>query len=175
MQNEVRNYYIIGIDPAFREDGFAICIEAPDEDVSFKSFKSFEAFIYWILGDSSPSRAMVCVENSNLQTTYFPKYSRSEQSFRAELRKAMDAGKNQAVSEITVGLCSFKYGKANVLGLSPKEKGGKLSPSIVKGLLPKTFKGRLSQDKCDAWKMLDILKRRIKTGRMAYSAAPAED
>jgi len=66
--------YYIGIDPAFRMNGFALAIiNAQNKSISYIQFKGgFIAFYRWLVAEApSPERCIICVENSNLTNKTF--------------------------------------------------------------------------------------------------------
>ena len=77
----------IGCDPAFRKNGFALCIDDGTE-LRFLECKNYTNFLGWLLHDS-PETAVLCVENSNLQKAFFHKND--------SLQYAKSVGKNQEV------------------------------------------------------------------------------
>jgi len=98
----------VGIDPAFRKRGFAICVLDLDNSAYFKTFKNgFIDFATWLIHDR-PDNAIYIVENSNLQNFCWQK-------------NAMSVGKNQAASQYTVDL--IKSLKLEVVEFSPLQKG----------------------------------------------------
>ena len=108
----------IGCDPAFRNNGFAVCICDENREVRFIVFKKFLHFISWVQNDC-PSDAIICIENSYLQN-----YTFNMTGTRSLLAKrSRDVGKNQAVSEIAFQL--FTEYCYKVKNLSPKQKGKK--------------------------------------------------
>lgn len=145
------NKIFIGVDPAFRQNGFAIAIiDKTDNTVNFKVFKNgFLDFTSWFLFDS-PDECIICVENSNLQNSTFDMSGN-----RRELaRKSRDVGKNQAISQCTVDLLKTKY---NVINCSPKDKGKKWNHSQYKAEMQRekhtTIKASSNQDERDAYKL----------------------
>jgi hypothetical protein len=59
---------LLGLDPAFRENGFAAAIYDPadtTEPLRFIVFRNVLGFIGWVQNDA-PTVAYACVENSNL-------------------------------------------------------------------------------------------------------------
>lgn len=152
---------LIGCDPAFRKNGFAICIIDEDRTVRCIQFKTFLEFLSWLWAEgSAPERAVVTIENSNLQNATF-----DMSGSKAEIaRKSRNVGKNQAISQATVDAFKAKYGK-DVFGISPKEKGGKWTNQEFHAVLkserhtflvvdPKEYRtGKVSQDKRDAYKL----------------------
>ena len=64
------NKVIIGVDPAFRKNGFCMCIIDEDKEVAFITFKERTNFINWILNEM-PKNSFVVVENSNEQNITF--------------------------------------------------------------------------------------------------------
>jgi tRNA uridine 5-carbamoylmethylation protein Kti12 len=146
------NSIFIGIDPAFRNNGFAIAIiDKSDNTVRFKVFKSgFLDFVSWFLYDS-PDNAIVCIENSNLQNKTFSYYKGN----RKELEHiSRSVGKNQAISQCVVDLCSTKY---PVIDCSPKQKGKKWNSDTFKRTIKKynhiIKKKTSNQDERDAYKL----------------------
>lgn len=142
----------IGIDPAFREGGFCVCVIDSESVARFTTFKDVEAFIAWLWTDA-PERAIVTVENSNLQNATFD----MKGSKATVARKSRNVGANQAVSEITARACIRKYGKENVNNISPREKGRKLTEKEFQSLVMmkkhKLSRYRKSQDARDAYKL----------------------
>ena len=147
----MKNNLFIGIDPAFRSNGFAMAvIDTTDRTVYFKVFKNgFLDFVSWFLYDS-PANALLCVENSNLQnTTFVMKGSKFVIADRS--RKV---GKNMAISQCTVDLLSTKY---KVIDCSPKMKGGKWNAQVYSTVMKQekhtTTKKGSNQDERDAYKL----------------------
>ena len=141
----------IGIDPAFRKDGFCMAIiDTSDMTIRFKTFKNgFLDFCSWFLYDS-PDKAIICVENSNLQNETFDMTGNKN----IVARKSRSVGKNQAISQCTVDLCKTKF---KVIDCSPKQKGSKWSALQYKSamqrekiILPKSTS---NQDERDAAKL----------------------
>ena len=109
----------IGIDPAFRKKGFAVCIIDEDKTIRTIIMKSFLEFIAWIR-DDAPAKAIAVVENSNLQNKTFDMSGTKA----TVARKSRNVGANQAVSQITFDLTKEKY-KNLAFEVSPKQKGKK--------------------------------------------------
>lgn len=148
----MKNKLFIGIDPAFRTNGFAISvIDQSDNTVYFKVFKNgFLDFVSWFLHDS-PDVAILCVENSNLQNKTFSYYKGN----KAELEHiSRSVGKNQAISQCVVDLASTKY---KVIDCSPKQKGKKWNAAEYKSAMNReghiTTKKTSNQDERDAYKL----------------------
>jgi len=148
----MKNKLFIGIDPAFRNNGFAISvIDKSDNTVYFKVFKNgFLDFVSWFLHDS-PDLAIICVENSNLQNKTFSYYKGNAQQM-AKISRSV--GKNQAISQCVVDLVSTKY---KVIDCSPKQKGGKWNAAQYKNAMLReghtTTKRSSNQDERDAYKL----------------------
>lgn len=156
---------IIGIDPSFRKNGFAVCFwDKTDNSMSFQMFGCFLEFYDFIKSDDAPMKAVVVIENSNLQNTTFDLRGNKYEV----ARKSRNVGTNQAVSELTVRACVSRYGKKNVLELSPKQKGRKLKQVELDSILkvkkissPKS----MNQDMRDAAQLAlkgEALSKRIK-------------
>ena len=141
----------IGIDPAFRQGGFLVAIiDRSDNTVNYISCQNgFIDFYKWF-NSESPTDAIVCIENSNLQNTTF----NGHKNKNVAARMSRDAGKNQAISQITVDLCKTKY---KVIDLSPKSKGKKWTNKEYKGVLKSeglsVSKKTSNQDERDALKL----------------------
>lgn len=113
----------VGIDPAFRKTGFAVCILDTDNSAYFKIFKnSMLDFLWWFLNDR-PENALWIVENSNLQDYMWPdkKDENDTSKIKKREKSGMDVGKNQAASQFTVDL--IKSLKCEVIDISPLQKG----------------------------------------------------
>jgi hypothetical protein len=155
-------YCYIGIDPAFRKNGFAVCIIDEDNTADFKIFENFYAFISWLW--DAPLKAYVCIENSNLQDSNFNVKKTDTKELAA--KKGRDVGKNMAISQATVDFCRKHFGEAFVVELSPKEKGAKIEDlKIFEAIVRRdnikliNYKGQVGeQDKRDAY----MLARKVK-------------
>ena len=163
-----RNIYI-GIDPAFRQNGFAMCIIDEDNTVNFIIFKNgFRDFQKWLFQDA-PACAFVAVENSNLQDTTFD--MRGTKQTIAKVSRSV--GKNQAISQCVVDACNEKEG-FTVFDISPAEKGKKIVnlqyfDAIMEQEKHKEVHGysgnKNEQDKRDAYMLALIAKKKAKISR----------
>ena len=153
----------IGIDPAFRQKGFAMAIiDNNTKKASFKMFRNgFLDFCRWL--DSSPpdvASTVFCVENSNLQKATFD--MRGNKNVIA--RKSRNVGKNQAASQYTVDILKAKG--YEVLDISPKDKGGKWTEDgfkwVVKSKKILLTKAKPNQDERDALKLALIALNKSK-------------
>lgn len=145
----------IGIDPAFRKNGFAICIIDEDKDVRSIRFKSFLYFLSWLWVDGeAPAKAIVVVENSNLQDKTFDMRG----SKPVVAKKSRNVGANQAISQCTFDAVRLKYGD-NAHQVSPKQKGKKWSKATFLRVLKNEghnyllTKPSISQDEIDAYQL----------------------
>lgn len=146
----------IGIDPAFRKDGFCMAmLDSETNEIEYKQFKNgFIDFYQWFLNES-PEEAVVAIENSNLQNTTFD----TKGNKVVVARKSRDAGKNQAISQITVDICKTKY---TVIDVSPKRKGRKWNDVAYNNVMRSegiTVPRTSNQDKRDSAKLVLIAKR----------------
>lgn len=172
----------IGIDPAFRTNGFAMAIiDDVDDTIRFVMFKDgFLGFCSWFLHDSpDPEQTIIAVENSNLQNKTFythrnkktgalmskwhaTKYNSAPLKLEEIAKLSRDVGKNQAISQNVVDLCKSKY--KNVMNLSPKDKGAKwTAPQYTQALKQSkivAIKKRSNQDERDAAKLAIIARNR---------------
>lgn len=145
----------IGVDPAFRKSGFAICIIDENKDVRAIRFKSFLDFLSWLwVEGEAPAKAIVVVENSNLQKSTFD--MRGSKAVVA--RKSRNVGKNQAISQAAFDALKVRYG-TNVFEVSPKQKGVKWSKQTFARVLKSeshnflATKQTISQDEIDAYQL----------------------
>lgn len=174
----MRQKILIGIDPAFRESGFTICIfDITDRSVLYKVFNTYNEFLYWLLSEDSPKDARVIIEDSNLQNVTFGMKA-MKRAFFSSMKKqrkpksviqsawegviakrSRDVGKNQGISSLTVKACIDKYGGENVRAVSPKGKGLKLTHDQYIRILNQekisltNDKKTSSQDERDAFKL----------------------
>jgi len=147
---------IIGIDPAFRSNGFWICEIYPQTNtVAFSCMKEFIHFIQYI-EEQDKENTITVIENSNLQNVTF--LSSTKKNVAAKLSR--NAGMNQAISQITVDICKHFINPNNVIEISPAQKGQKwdnqTTTSVAKSLKHTltNYKGLKSeQDKRDAYKL----------------------
>lgn len=150
FQKSKRMCYV-GIDPAFRKNGFAIAIIDEVKELSHLTIKDFTHFLKWL--NEAPKNAVVLVENSNMQNTSFDKQG----SKTVISRKGRNVGANQAVSQITFELCRGRWPNTTH-EVSPLRKGHKWTQEtyelVMKQsdlIIPK--KRRVSQDARDATKL----------------------
>ena len=153
--------YYVGIDPAFRINGFAMAIiDSKTKTVVYSQFKAgFIDFSKWAIQNQQMfDKTLICVENSNLMNRTFDMRG----SKLVIARKSRDVGKNQAISQNVVDLCqSLGF---SVIEMSPKGKGNKWNHSTLEqvlndeGLKPEVNK--TNQDKRDACKLALIAYKR---------------
>ena len=144
---------VIGIDPAFRKAGFAICIIDEEGEVQGKMFESFLSFVRWLnTPGEAPSAAIVGIENSNLQNVTFD----IKGTKGAVAKMSRNVGANQAASQYTVDFCRWHYGDSAVHEISPKQKGRKWTQeqfrAVARQEKHKTI-GRFNQDQRDAYQI----------------------
>ena len=149
----------VGIDPAIRHNGFAMCL-IKDDTVHFAKYKQFELWLYDAL--SWDKDAFIVVEDSSLQNITFSRYADNA----SKIKISRNVGMNQAVSKITIGWLTHLGHK--VQGISPQDKGKKWSldyaMSVMKGVnLSYTGKTKISQDEVDAFHLALIAKTIYKT------------
>jgi len=149
----MEKFCYIGIDPAFRENGFCACIIDEDDTANFIVFVNTYDFICWLL--DAPQNGVWCVENSNLQDETFDMTG----SKHVVAKKSRSVGKNMAISQLTVDILRRTFGTSNVLEVSPKQKGRKIEDNVIFLALAKQEKIKLlnykgnknEQDKRDAF------------------------
>jgi hypothetical protein len=140
----------IGLDPAFRKNGFAICcIEG--QDLYFKKFKNYTHFLGWLYHDR-PDKAFCCIENSNLTDATFYRGG----NMQSRMKQSRNVGKNQAASQIATDLLKIVYGEENVHDISPKQKGKKWTKTYIQAIARQnkhTIPNQISQDHIDAYQI----------------------
>jgi hypothetical protein len=154
----------IGVDPAFRKNGFAAAIIDGDT-LQTKRFVDLIDFVFFVVSLHNMNADVVfCIENANEQNVTF---SRAwAQSAAKHARLSRNVGANQAVSELACSAIKRLFGESRLISVSPKEKGQKISKeylnSILKSMNIKLCKSRsLSQDEIDAAKLAIFAKNRI--------------
>ena len=142
---------IIGIDPAIRKNGFALCFyDTINKTIDFQ-IMDFIDFVFYVM-DRDTYSYKFAVENSNLQNLSFD--MKGNKGVLA--RKSRNVGMNQAVSQLTCDL--LKRRGFEVVEISPKQKGAKLEHETFKALTMNmnvaNYKGlKGEQDKRDAFKI----------------------
>jgi hypothetical protein len=142
---------VIGIDPAIRKNGFALCFyDTINKTVDFQ-IMDFIDFVFYVM-DRDTYSYKFAVENSNLQNLSFD--MKGNKNVLA--RKSRNVGMNQAVSQLTCDL--LKRRGFEVVEISPKQKGAKLEHETFKALTMNmtvsNYKGlKGEQDKRDAFKI----------------------
>lgn len=155
----------LGIDPAFRKTGFAICILDEEKTARFKIVKG-GLLEFLRLIDEMPNDVFSCVENSNLQNATFD--MRGSKS--AVAKKSRNVGANQAASEYTYQATVKRWGN-RAFQVSPKGKGRKITESEFKALIRSEkltlIDYQSNQDFRDAYKLAQIAKTKSKVLRWA--------
>jgi hypothetical protein len=147
----------IGVDPAFRENGFYVCV-LNDNIADFQQMKTFIDFVEFIdkIADNN-LEAFICIENSNETNHTF--ISPQIRSAPAREKISRDVGKNQAVSQMSVDYAKYRL-IIGVYSVSPAEKGTKWDNRTMQfslkesGYTVQNYKGlKGEQDKRDAYKL----------------------
>lgn len=146
----------IGIDPAFRKDGFVMCVIDENNEVQFTTFPTFLHFVRWLMSpDEAPAEAIVVIENSNLDNATYDMTGNKA----TIARKSRNVGCNQAISQCTYEICKWKYGN-KAFGVTPGQKGKKWTDMEFKAVVRQekhiliNYKGNKDeQDKRDAYKL----------------------
>ena len=142
---------VIGIDPAIRKNGFALCFYDTINKTIYFKIMDFIDFIFYVM-DRDTYSYKFAVENSNLQNLSFDMTGNKN----VLARKSRNVGMNQAVSQLTCDL--LKRRGFEVVEISPKQKGAKLEHETFKALTMNmtvaNYKGlKGEQDKRDAFKI----------------------
>jgi hypothetical protein len=129
-----RTLTTLGVDPAFRKNGFGVCAyDLTERTARFLRFTDPIAFYDWIRSDDAPDpeTTVVCIENSNMQEQTFARHRFG--SVPMQLARSRDVGKNMAVSQMCVNAARRRYPR--VLELSPEQKGKKWTPDTFRAAL----------------------------------------
>jgi len=145
----------IGIDPALREKGLAVCFIA-DKVITFEIYKSFIDFIIDVPKWAGRYTGIkIMIEVSSKQNVTFNR----ETSHRAALAISRNVGMNQAASIIITQLC--KHYQYETKGISPKQKGSKWTANLMNLIIKDnqflTSQTKYSQDEIDAFTLAYIL------------------
>ena len=144
---------VIGIDPAIRKNGFALCFyDTINKTLDFEIMDFIDFILFSEDAMEATDNFAFCVENSNLQNLSFD--MKGNKGVLA--RKSRNVGMNQAVSQLTCDL--LKRRGFEVVEISPKQKGAKLEHETFKALTMNmtvsNYKGlKGEQDKRDAFKI----------------------
>ena len=153
---------LIGVDPALRIKGMAVCIIA-DRSMIFKRYKRFVDFINDV-PNWSQFNPVVLVEDSSLQNVTF-----NNSINRAILsRMSRNVGMNQAASRI-----AYEWIKDNgfeAYNISPEAKGKKFNKDVFMRVVaserlkfePNFKPAKISQDEIDAFFLALMAKNYIK-------------
>lgn len=157
-------YRIIGIDPAFREKGFAICYLKFEEKENYHCFTTFKKPYHFFTktNDFNDFGSLYFgIENSNLQNLTF----RESKKISVAERISRNVGANQAVSQMVVDFLREYYGEQKVYEFSPRGKGKKDTQldyerkCLALKLQPNK---RTSQDERDAFKLAYLTYHKVK-------------
>lgn len=160
MNKNRGNITYVGIDPAFRENGFVVCEIYPNSECKFRTMQKFANFIEWLDMIKTQHKHhekyfVFCIENSYLQKETFDMSG----GISVVARKSRNVGMNMAVSQIVVD-CISEYFPIQTFQISPKEKGAKWSEVIFSatvksdGISLLNYKGlKNEQDKRDAYQI----------------------
>ena len=173
---------IIGVDPAFRKDGFWVCRYYPFRfednrlagEIHYSKINSIFSFKNYIddLVRFSKLKVFVSIENSNLQNVVFTPKNPKE-TLAAYSIRCCKIGKNMAISQQVYELCIGYFGKENVKSFSPKDKGKKddnhlynlrkIKYNIMEEYSSKkSSRNRTNQDQRDAFKLATLLYDELK-------------
>jgi hypothetical protein len=148
----------IGVDPAFRNNGFYVCsiIEQKVEFIPIKTFIDFVSFVDAL--HESGVEIYMCIENSNETNYTFVSPKLKKASLREKVSR--DVGKNQAVSQMSVDYAKHRIKYGYIYSVSPAQKGMKWSDFETRNTMISlnhevlNYKGINSeQDKRDAYKL----------------------
>ncbi len=166
----------IGIDPSFRDGGFALCYLVPTVGeksqgsgyaVRFEKFPTYADFVEWMFQYklyrvADRERQLVfCIEDSILQNCTFDKSGNKA----VAARKSRNVGMNQAASKLCGSLIEKYAPLATIVRLSPFRKGQKMTHDgfvqhvAVSGYKP-PIKKTTNQDERDAYKLAVHVKAR---------------
>ena len=144
----------IGIDPAMRLNGLAVCV-IDDKKVYFGRYRNLAT---WIMDSLTwQNDCAICVEDSSLQNITFRKHA----NVKASNKISRNVGMNQGASRTIIDLLELNGHK--VKGISPQHKGSKWTidycMSVIKAMkLEVHGNKKLSQDEIDAFQIALISK-----------------
>lgn len=155
----------IGVDPAFREGGFAVAIiDMRAKTLAFRTMQNVFEWYEFVKNDlSTKPDVFVCIEDSSKQNLTF-KMSGTRETIA---RLSRNVGCNQAVSALAVFAAKKFLPESRVFALSPREKGAKIRSASTFEAFVRNFglkiqkKGALSQDERDAAKLAMMIPTRI--------------
>lgn len=155
----------IGIDPAYRKNGFTICIIKKNL-IRYETMKAgFLDYVKWLMQSSSQglwSDVAFCIENSAMQNTSFDMSGPPA----VVAKKGRNVGMNQAISQCTVDLTKQFF--QDVYEISPRDKGQKWDHETYRGVMEQggyvATKKTSNQDERDAFKLALIAKKRHGMG-----------
>lgn len=189
---DTKGLVIVGIDPAFRNEGFAVAYLSVEKNtISFQTYSHLLDFFDYLRSEDFPKNPYFIIENSNETSALYklvgivkgmlkgymgrgnkgfsPKYTEAQVISVAKRigKYGTGVGKNQAVSQIVVDLCSRLFGAKRVRSISPKEKGAKIENTKIFLELLATHKislgkMRTNQDERDAAVMALSYKKYLK-------------
>ena len=156
----------IGVDPALRIKGMAVCIIA-DRTMIFKRYKRFVDFIGDVITWVEYESPIVLVEDSSLQNVTF-----NNSINRAILsRMSRNVGMNQAASRIAYEW--IKGHDIEAYNISPEAKGKKFNKDVFMRVVaserlkfePDFKPAKISQDEIDAFFLALMAKNYMKHGK----------
>jgi len=144
---------VIGIDPAFRKQGFAIAIIDETGEVAGRMFPGLLEFIQWTERQEWPGQTIIVgIENSNMQDATFDMRGNKAQV----AKKSRNVGANQAASQYTADYCKHFFGPDYVFEISPRQKGKKWTQATFRHVLKQEghcTAGKFNQDQRDAYQI----------------------
>ena len=152
--------YIIGVDPAIRENGIGLCVlDLKFKNIEFHKFKKFIQLLEYISAKFyDTDETLYVIEDSNMLNVTF---ERSTQP-NVVSKISRSVGKNQAVSMILKDWIESKGYTCRCL--SPKNKGSKWTKEYMMAIIKsenfnidKSNK-KISQDDIDAFTLAYICK-----------------
>jgi len=150
----------IGVDPAFRKNGFwCAIIERPENTIRFVECKTLGDFANLLIWEKPDH---ILIENSNMQKAQFRQ--------GASTKEKQNVGMNMAVSQISVDLAVSLLGLELPVEVSPKRKGTKIADLNIfqawlkaNTLTAENYKGnKTEQDKRDAAKLAIMAEQEFK-------------
>ena len=154
---------LIGVDPALRIKGMAVCFIHTNKEVRFKKYIRFVNFINDV-PNWSQFNPVVLVEDSSLQNVTF-----NNSINRAILsRMSRNVGMNQAASRIAYEW--IKIHDIEAYNISPEAKGKKFNKDVFMKVVaserlkfePHFKPAKISQDEIDAFFLALMAKNYIK-------------
>lgn len=128
-----KNMTILGIDPAFRQEGTALCLQK-DRELLFWRPKDLWELMDWIRVHRH-DLDYVMVEDSYQDRVTYPRGKGKKLKVGTIAKISRDVGMNQAASQYIISWAIKCLGEDKVIGVTPGQKGKKQPDNIFQGIV----------------------------------------